>query len=252
MYDLNIFVQGFPGKSATHGPLGWCTISLLSRGNEHIIVDAGGFSARSIIMNKLEKLGLQPSDITQVLLTHSHWDHSLNWTLFPHAEIVIGKVDMEWALEQPFGTKGLPEFYMQELNRSSRLRLVEHGESVSSGITVHQVAGHTPGHIAFYVENGDSDLIFSGDAAKNRAELLSQTVHSTLDEETSVQSLKYLWALWRRKAGTLMIPGHDIPMILKDGAPKYISKREASLEAWFGKELEDETVFTLNRDLEEK
>jgi N-acyl homoserine lactone hydrolase len=251
VYTLSIFVQGFPGKSSTHGGLGWSTIALLSKGNQHILVDGGSFGVRPLLERNLQERGLSYKDISTVLLTHTHWDHSVNWTLFPKAEILLGRVDMEWALSQPIGANALPEFYIQELNHSSQLRLIEHGEEIISGITAHQVAGHTPGHIAFLVDNEDSDIVFSGDAAKNRAELLSHTVDMTLDEKVSLASIQYIWELWKRKPGTILIPGHDIPMILEKGEPKYIAKREGAIEAWFGKDLNQVTTFPLTMDSEE-
>ena len=51
----------------------------------------------------MEKRGLKPKDVTDVLLTHSHHDHSVNWTLFRHARIVIGNTELNWSLGEPWG-----------------------------------------------------------------------------------------------------------------------------------------------------
>jgi hypothetical protein len=42
-----------------------------------------------------------------------------------------------------------------------------------------------------------------------------------------------------------LVPGHDIPMVLKDGVPTYIEGRRAGLAAWFGEKLETTTLFEL-------
>jgi N-acyl homoserine lactone hydrolase len=248
MYELSIFVQGFPGTSSTHGGLGWSTIALLSKDNQHILVDGGAFGVRPILLRKLGEKGLRPEDISTVLLTHTHWDHAVNWTLFPDAEIVIGLIDLEWALRQPTGQSHIAELYIKELSRSPQLRVIEHLEEILPGITAHQVAGHTPGHIAFFVDNGETDIVFSADAAKNRAELMSHNVNMTLDEKASLESIAYLWELWKRKPGTIMVPGHDIPMVLENSEPKYIAKREGTIEAWFGKDLKEMTTISLCSD----
>lgn len=239
MFEHDIFVQGFPGKSSTHGGLGWSTIALLSQGDQNIIVDVGSFGVRKQLFKKLKEKGLVPEDITMVLLTHTHWDHCVNWTLFPNATIVVGRVDMKWAINEPVGSSDVPELYVAELNRSPRVRFVDHLEEVIPGIVAHQTQGHTPGHIAYSVDNGEYDLVFSGDAAKNRAELVSGDVDMTLNLVESQDSITYLWNLWKKKKGNLMIPGHDIPMKLEGGEPVYIHKREASLECWFSESLED-------------
>lgn len=245
MFDYHIFVQGFPGKSSTHGGLGWSTISLVTGENQNIIIDVGGFGVRRHLLKKLDDKGLSPSDISIVLLTHTHWDHCVNWTLFPNATIVVGRVDMEWGLNEPPGGWEVPELYVRELNSSPKIRLVDHGEEIIPGIVAHQTMGHTPGHLAYSVDNGDYDLIFSGDAAKNKAELLSNDVDMTLELSESRKSIDYLWGLWKRKTDNILIPGHDIPMKLMNGRPSYLQKREADLQCWFSDTLEDYTTIEL-------
>ncbi|WP_099353756.1 MBL fold metallo-hydrolase [Fredinandcohnia onubensis] len=239
MFDYNIFIQGFPGKSSTHGGLGWSTVTLLSHNDQNIIIDVGSFGVRPLILDKLRDKGLAPGDISMVLLTHTHWDHCVNWTLFPNATIVVGRVDMNWALNEPPGGWHVPELYVKELNSSTQIRLVDHLEEIVPGIVAHQTKGHSPGHLAYSVNNGDYDLIFSGDAAKNRAELLSRNVDMTLNLSDSQNSIDYLWSMWKEKKNSILVPGHDIPMKLVNGDPNYLHKREADLQYWVSETLED-------------
>jgi glyoxylase-like metal-dependent hydrolase (beta-lactamase superfamily II) len=102
-YDLDIVVQGFPGKSVCHGGLGWSSVVLLRAHGRIVLIDTGGFSMRTMLIKRFAELGLKPSDITDLLLTHSHHDHSVNWTLFPEARIVIGANELEWSLKEPLG-----------------------------------------------------------------------------------------------------------------------------------------------------
>ncbi|HTK12115.1 MAG TPA: MBL fold metallo-hydrolase [Ktedonobacteraceae bacterium] len=247
MYDLSILVEGFPGKSPTHGGLGWSTIALLQNETQSIIIDGGAFGVRGVLQAKLAEKGLSRHDITHVLLTHSHWDHAVNWTMFPNAEIILGRVDLEWALDEPPGGWHVAELYIKELNQSKQLRTVQHLDEVLPGITVHQVAGHTPGHVAYVLDETNRRVIFAGDAAKNKAELLTQEVDMTLDAQLSAQSIQYLWNLWEQRQGCLMVPGHDLPMILEAGVPKYVTERHAVLTAWFGETLAEETNFNLQK-----
>jgi hypothetical protein len=41
------------------------------------------------------------------------------------------------------------------------------------------------------------------------------------------------------------VPGHDIPMVQKDGQIEYLGKREAVIKAWFGDDLESTTSIEL-------
>ncbi len=91
-------------------------------------------------------------------------------------------------------------------------------------------------------------MIFTGDAAKNRAELISRAADSTMDEDASLRSIERIWELWTRRAGTILVPGHDIPMVLEKGRPTYIDARRAGITAWFDDKLETTTLFELKKD----
>src|SRR5450631_970294 len=89
-YEIDIVVQGFPGKSVCHGGLGWSTVVLLRAHGRLALIDTGNMSMRTMLIKRFADRGVRPADITDLLLTHSHHDHSANWTMFPKARIVIG------------------------------------------------------------------------------------------------------------------------------------------------------------------
>ena len=93
-YDIDILVQGFPGKAVCHGGLGWSTVVLIRGHGCNILVDTGGFGMRGLLQEKLDDHGLKPSNISHVLLTHSHYDHSVNWTMFPNC--ILGTKRLIW------------------------------------------------------------------------------------------------------------------------------------------------------------
>jgi glyoxylase-like metal-dependent hydrolase (beta-lactamase superfamily II) len=244
-YDIDIVVQGFPGKSVCHGGLGWSTVALLRAHGRLVLIDAGSFGMRTMLMKRLADRGLKPADITDLLLTHSHHDHSVNWTLFSHARIVIGAHELDWSLREPWGETPVPELYVRELKSWPTLHTVAEGEEVFPGITAHLAPGHTPGHLIFVLRTAERDVIFTGDAAKNRAELVSGTTDMTYDAAVSKASIDSIWTLWRKRPGNIVVPGHDVPMVLEKGQTKYIDKREAAVSAWFGDDMETTTLFEL-------
>jgi N-acyl homoserine lactone hydrolase len=90
-------------------------------------------------------------------------------------------------------------------------------------------------------------VLFTGDAAKNRAELLSGNVDASLDVAASRVALKTIWSLWREAHGTIVVPGHDLAMQLDGrGRPQYLGKRQAAISAWFGEDLENTTLIDLD------
>jgi N-acyl homoserine lactone hydrolase len=91
-------------------------------------------------------------------------------------------------------------------------------------------------------------VIFTGDAAKNRAELIGGIADMAMDEDASRASIARICALWARRPDTILIPGHDIPMVLEEGHPTYIEERRAGITAWFDTALEKTTLFELKAE----
>lgn len=244
-YDIDIVVQGYPGKSVCHGGLGWSSVVLLRAHGRIALVDTGGFSMRTMLLKRFSERGLKPADVTDLLLTHSHHDHSVNWTMFPNAHIVIGADELAWSLQVPWGETPVPELYVRELKDWKTTHQATEGEEVFPGITAHLAPGHTPGHLLYVLRTADRTVIFTGDAAKNRAELVSRSTDMTYDAAVSKASIELIWKLWRERPGTIVVPGHDAPMVLENGETKYITRREAAIVAWFGDDMETTTLFKL-------
>lgn len=245
-YELDILVQGYPGKTVCHGGLGWSTIALLRGHGRVALVDTGGMGVRGLLIEQLARRGLKPEDVTDLLLTHAHHDHILNWTMMQHARIFIGSQELAWASQEPWGRTPVPELYVRELKNWPTLRAVADGDTVMSGVTARTMPGHTPGHLVYVLRGETHDVIFTGDAAKNRAELLSGRADASYDPTVSSASIAAIWTMWRSRPGNVLVPGHDIPMILNEGRPQYIARREAAIKSWFGDDLDTLTTIELS------
>ncbi len=62
-----------------------CT--LVRDGDRSIVVDPGMAASASSILDPLAALGLRPEDVTEVVLSHHHPDHTIYAGLFPNAAI---------------------------------------------------------------------------------------------------------------------------------------------------------------------
>jgi glyoxylase-like metal-dependent hydrolase (beta-lactamase superfamily II) len=247
-YNIDILIQGFPGKSGYHGYLGWSTVALLRGHGQVILLDAGPMGMRRVLVERLAEHGLNPGDVTNLVLTHSHFDHAINWTLFPKSRIALSDIELRWALAQPWGETPVPELYVKELQNWPNLFTLSDGDEVLPGLTARLAPGHTPGCLVYVLRGESYDVIFTGDAAKNRAELLSGTADMSYDAKASASTMAMIWDLWRSRPGTVLIPGHDIPMRQENGKLHYIERRRADIRAWFGKDMETMTIFELTDD----
>jgi N-acyl homoserine lactone hydrolase len=245
-YTVDALVEGFPGKAAVHGGLGWSGITLLRGGDRVVLIDAGGFGVRAPLAEALAQRDIAPADVTDVLLTHVHYDHAVNALLFEEAELCIAEADLAWAREKPAAFDAVPELYAEALDRNPRICRLDGDGPVLPGIDAIAAPGHTPGCLVYRVEAEDGVVLFAGDAVKNRAELLSGEVDMTVDRAASEASVRLVRDLWAATPGAVLVPGHDLPMRAgPDGRPAYIGRRTAGIDAWFGEDLGATTRFDL-------
>ncbi len=63
------------------------TCSLIRDGDRVIVVDPGMAKRQADILEPLATLGVAPADVTDVVISHHHPDHTINVGLFPHAAV---------------------------------------------------------------------------------------------------------------------------------------------------------------------
>lgn len=228
-YTAHPLVEGFPGKSSSHGAFGWSSLWLLDDGERRVLIDAGQPAYIPLIHDGLARLGLTPGDVTDVLLTHMHWDHVANFTMFPNATTWVGEKELSWAAEQPAGTKFIPDLHVQELmRRREGVERVSEGREILPGIHTIASPGHTPHHLAFFAEHTADPMIFAGDSVKNIYELATLRVDSTMDETQSTSTIDRLRSLLTDTSGVL-VPGHDVGLTLVDGDTQRTRPQKADI-----------------------
>lgn len=246
-WQIEVLIQGYPGKSREQGGLGWSTVALArGPGGRIALLDTGRLGARKVLRERLAAAGVAPDAVTDVLVTHVHYDHIENWPMFPHATIHVSGDELDWATAQPDGTPMLPEFSLKALAASPRLHRLNAGPTGLPGISCFEAPGHSPHHLVF-VLTGSPPTIFSADVAKNRAELATGRADISLDPLVHAASIARLRQVWRDSPGAVLLVGHDLPMVLDaEGNPVPQGARRTSLEAWLGDSLEDATRFALS------
>ena len=63
------------------------TCTLLRDGSTIVVVDPGMVARRSLLTDPLTGYGLTPDDVTDVVISHHHPDHTVNIALFPNARV---------------------------------------------------------------------------------------------------------------------------------------------------------------------
>lgn len=81
---FDLLLQG--GLTGTDGGVS-SSCSLVRDGARIIVVDPGMAPSQAAILGPLRSLGVEPGDVTDVVLGHHHPDHTLNAALFPNAAV---------------------------------------------------------------------------------------------------------------------------------------------------------------------
>lgn len=76
---LDVIVEGYADERVAG------TVTVIRDGNAVIVVDPGMVADRSRILDPLTALGIGVDDVTDVVFSHHHPDHTLHAALFPRA-----------------------------------------------------------------------------------------------------------------------------------------------------------------------
>ena len=153
---------------------------LIRRSDHIILVDAGcrdvmGESAGKL-PETLDELGVKPSDIDKVIITHLHPDHisgaltADGQPVFFNAEMLLTEAERNyWANDANFA--GADEsghaWRSAALNAldayGDRVTLLDQDATVAGGIMLVPLPGHTPGHTGLMIEQGGSSLFYGSD-----------------------------------------------------------------------------------------
>jgi glyoxylase-like metal-dependent hydrolase (beta-lactamase superfamily II) len=71
------------------------TVTLVRDGDAVIVIDPGMVAHRDLILAPLRELGIDPTEVTDVVFSHHHPDHTLNAALFSEA-----RFHDHWAIYQ--------------------------------------------------------------------------------------------------------------------------------------------------------
>ena len=131
----------------------------------------------------IRNAGFEPEDVTQVLMSHLHYDHSGGLVVerngklepsFPHAKHVIQKGEWE------FGLTGKSSSYHKEifeaLQDKVQIKLVDGTGELQPGINYELSGGHCPYHQVFWIESEGQKVFFGGDELPEPEQLIRRFI----------------------------------------------------------------------------
>lgn len=198
-----VWDTGVP-EAAHDDPKGWSTLPGL-------IV----YHLDKTLTDQLAEIGVAPSDVTRVAISHTHGDHIGNMGLFPNATLLMQRAEYGW-INSPDGPNDnvnqLMALARKLLGRPRNLRLVDGDLDVfgDGSVTLVSTPGHTPGHQSLLVHlNKSGFIILSGDVAHLEENFRNDIVPSlNTDRAESIASMERIKQLIATYNATLFI-NHD-------------------------------------------
>lgn len=203
-------------------------IWLIRGGGHNILLDSGYHrdtflkqfpSTDYIRPDEAVKLaGIQPEDITDIVISHAHWDHMGGIDLFPKATVWIQKEEFRYYTGeawQPGGNHGGidPDDVEQlvRVNTEGRLRLVD-GDNVElfPGIRAYTGGRHTYASQYFRVE-GDPPFVLASDNCYLYRNLIEHKASDTFSDADHAANIRNQERMIQLAGGNVdrVIPGHD-------------------------------------------
>lgn len=165
---------------------------LADQGDRKILIETGignhysekhlrnnGVSSVNQLEKSLAENGFRPENITDVLLTHLHWDHATGAVLnineklqlrFSNATYWCSKTQWEHSkISNPRERAAYHTEVLIFLMNSGKLKMVESEGELFPGIKIHFFDGHTPGQMLPFINFNDKTIVYTSDLVPTAA-----------------------------------------------------------------------------------
>ncbi len=184
----------------------------IESGDERILVDTGigdlpekfekihGVEKKLSLLDSLKEMDLSPEDITMVINTHLHFDHTGYNREFTNAVTLAQEAEIRYSAYPDRFQAGA---YLQKNLEGSKFRGLVGEKEVAPGVTVLPTPGHSPGHQSIAVELEDEVIIYTGDVSplsiNHEKKWIVGILYDPVDALCSLEFLDELSTWWPEK-----------------------------------------------------
>jgi glyoxylase-like metal-dependent hydrolase (beta-lactamase superfamily II) len=193
-------------------------------GGRNVLVDAGSYHGSAFDQWKLVdfvkpsaaigKVGLAPGDVTDIIITHIHWDHVNGVDLFPSARVWMQRDEFTHYIDE----QGKPKdqaitaddaAMLAKLRKEGRVVLVEgDAKEIMPGVTVYTGGKHSYASQYVGVRSAAGTVVLASDSIylyENLEKHLPLGLTGDKDADLRVQER----VLRLASSPRLIVPGHD-------------------------------------------
>ena len=206
----------FPGALSAADEISFRFGSVVVRsGGKLVLVDTGMHAPDGVLLEDLQRKGVERSEIELVVITHIHPDH-VGWNLvdgkptFPKARYLVPRKDWDYWTD-PVVMQNAEHVANQVLPLADLnvLDLIDDEYKVTDELTTVPTPGHTPGHTSIVVSSAGERAYILGDVAHNIAQAHYTDWCPIFDSDPDLARVTRHAVLDKLEAeGTLVSAGH--------------------------------------------
>jgi N-acyl homoserine lactone hydrolase len=199
-------------------------------GDEHFKADGtpvkeGVLSASRKLVPQMEAAGYKPSDVTYLVMSHYHADHTANANLFAGATWIVQKAERDAMFAEPPAPIMQPATYGALKTAKTQILNNEDFDIFGDGtVVVKTTPGHTPGHQVLFVKLAKfGPVILSGDLYHYPEEITTgKTPTFEFDAAMSAKSRAALQAFAKETGAKLWIEHDKATHAALPKSPQYV------------------------------
>ena len=191
--------------------------------NDIIIIDTGlGFSNSDGTLQIHQNLwdnGISPAEVTKVLMSHLHKDHSGGISkknpaagqkilTFPNAQYFINKQELALASEEGNSSYSQEEF--ENLAKLDKVILTQGDGIINDYIRYELTGAHSPYHQVFWIEEDGQTIFFGGDVAPQLQQMKNRFMAKYDFDGKKCMELRQQWWQQGQQQNWTFLFYHDI------------------------------------------
>lgn len=138
---------------------------LVRMGERTVLFDTGAggqMGTEGKLLTSLTAAGVQPAQVTDILISHAHGDH-VGGLVNGQGQLVFANATIRMTADEWDALKADPTMAALVTAMTPKVQTFAAGAEVLPGVTAVDIQGHTPGHTGYQIASGTEGLLYIGD-----------------------------------------------------------------------------------------